>query len=313
MSWRGSGDRGNRVSSTRRGSVRPLRTRSGSVPSSGWRSGKGVRRASAGISRSRIGGVFGLVVALGGLYGITTADAFQLKRTDVSGAFWTTETQIRDALAVPSAQNVFELSTSALADRLAPITAIRSASIRVELPDRLVVAVVEREPLVTWSVGSHRYLVDSTGLLFAELGADADPAAVAALPAVDDGRSTDAAFATGSRIDAVTLDAALRLGSLKAADLGSGAALLAIRLDDADGFSITAAPVGWTAVFGFYTPTLRTTDLIPGQVRLLRSLLYGREAGVLRVVLADDRSGTYIPRPTASGKPAATPKPSVKP
>ena len=32
-------------------------------------------------------------------------------------------------------------------------------------------------------------------------------------------------------------------------------------------------PDGWNAIFGFYTPTLRTTDLVPGQVRLLRSLL----------------------------------------
>ena len=78
-------------------------------------------------------------------------------------------------------------------------------------------------------------------------------------------------------------------------------------------------------MFGFYTPTLRTTALIPGQVRLLRSLLYGQEAKVLRVVLADDRSGTFIPRAAASGKPApspsagpassprATPRPSSKP
>ena len=49
-------------------------------------------------------------------------------------------------------------------------------------------------------------------------------------------------------------------------------------------------------MFGFYTPTLRTTDLIPGQVRLLRSMLAGREDDVLRVILADDRSGTYVPR-----------------
>jgi hypothetical protein len=60
-------------------------------------------------------------------------------------------------------------------------------------------------------------------------------------------------------------------------------------------------------VFGFYTPTLRTTDLVPGQVRLLRSLIYGREAAVLRIVLADDRSGTYVPRPGASASPSPKP------
>jgi hypothetical protein len=70
-------------------------------------------------------------------------------------------------------------------------------------------------------------------------------------------------------------------------------------------------------VFGFYTPTLRTTELIPGQVRLLRSLLAGRETGVERIVLSDDHSGTYVPRsseaPAKSPRPARTPRPTATP
>ena len=77
----------------------------------------------------------------------------------------------------------------------------------------------------------------------------------------------------GDTLDPVILDAARRLGSLRPADLGTAASRLEIQLDDAQGFSLNADPVGWSAVFGFYTPTLRTTDLIPGQVRLLRSML----------------------------------------
>jgi hypothetical protein len=105
------------------------------------------------------------------------------------------------------------------------------------------------------------------------------------------------------------LDAALRLGSLQPADLGTAATHLDIRVDDEDGFVMTADPVGWSATFGFYTPTLRTTELIPGQVRLLRSMLaQAGEDTVLKVILADDRSGTRIPRPS----PSPTPKPSGK-
>ena len=57
-------------------------------------------------------------------------------------------------------------------------------------------------------------------------------------------------------------------------------------------------PVGvpWVAVFGVYTPSIRTPDLIPGQVRLLRSFLAGRELPVKRIILADDRNGTYVSR-----------------
>ena len=41
--------------------------------------------------------------------------------------------------------------------------------------------------------------------------------------------------------------------------------------------------------------------MIPEQVRLLRSLLAGREARMLRVVLAGEREGTFTTRSRAVG------------
>ena len=133
--------------------------------------------------------------------------------------------------------------------------------------------------------------------------------------------------ASGSRrlrADPVTLDAALRLGSLTPADVGSGARALVLRVDDANGFTMRTRPAVWTAVFGFYTPTLRTTDLIPGQVRLLRSLLAGREDSrgnghPRRRAQRDHRpardpgvaEAQAHPKPTATPKPAKTPKHGV--
>ena len=65
-------------------------------------------------------------------------------------------------------------------------------------------------------------------------------------------------------------------------------------------------PQSWQAVFGFYTPSLRTPELVPGQVRLLRSLLIGREPRIDRIILASETDGTYIekPSPTPSASPA---------
>jgi hypothetical protein len=118
----------------------------------------------------------------------------------------------------------------------------------------------------------------------------------------------DAGLVVGARVDPVALDAALRLGSLAPEDVGSTARSVSLRLDDQNGFVLRSEPAGWTAVFGFYTPTLRTTDLIPGQVRLLRSLVLANdEANIRRVILADERSGTWIPRSTSS--PSASPQP----
>jgi hypothetical protein len=113
-----------------------------------------------------------------------------------------------------------------------------------------------------------------------------------------DARAASAAFAVGGRLDPLDLDAATRLGSIKPADVGSAAARLAVMVTDENGFVVKAMPAGWSAVFGFYTPSLRRPDLIAGQVRLLHSLLEGREPAVDRVILASDTSGTFIPRPS---------------
>jgi cell division protein FtsQ len=282
--------------------ARPVR--SGAARGAVGRS-RGIRRRSAGLTPVRAGALLALLAGILGLYGLPGSGAFTARHTIVTGATWTPQEAILAALAIPLSQNVFTVSSTALASRLRDIPAIRATHVTVALPDEIRVAVTERQALVAWEIGSHRYLVDETGYLFAELG-DAPPAA-AALPVIEDGRAVAAALAVGTSIDPVTLDAALRIGSLKPADFGSAAKAFTIRVDDRDGFTISAQPIGWTAVFGFYTPTLRTTDLIPGQVRLARSLLYGREAAVLRIVLADDRSGTYVPRPGASSSPSPKP------
>ncbi len=286
--------------------ARPALLRPGAHPGGGVRRTKPVRRRSAGLTPTRAGALLVLLAAIAGLYGAGASDAFAARHTTVTGTTWTSEDAVLAALAVPAGQNLFTLRTDVLADRLAALPAVRSADISVELPDTVRVAVRERVALLDWKVGTHRYLVDATGYLFGELG-DAPPDAAAALPAVDDGRDEATALGVGATLDPVTLDAALRIGSLTPADVGSAAARLEIRLDDGNGFTLRAQPIGWTAVFGFYTPTLRRTDLIAGQVRLLRSFLLGREETVLRIILADDRSGTVLPRPTP--RPSATPRP----
>jgi cell division septal protein FtsQ len=245
-----------------------------------------------------------LIAGLAAMYGLTSSDAFAVTGTTIEGATWTSPVLIEQVMAVPPDQNAFTLVTRDLEDRIAVLPAIKSSSVSVALPGQVVVSVDERVPLVVWRVGSRSFLVDTDGLLFAELGSDA-PEAAASLPVIDDARMTSKTMAVGDTLDPVTLDAALRLGALTPAQVGSGARSLVLRLDDANGFTMRTRPASWSAVFGFYTPTLRTTELIPGQVRLLASLLAGREDQVERVILADDHSGTYIPKPT--------PEPTKKP
>lgn len=290
--------------------MRPAVLRPGGRPGgASYRKRRTVRRASAGLTPVRAGALLALLVGIAGLYGLATSDAFAVQRIQVNGATWIPESDVLDALDLPDGQNAFAVRTADLEERLLQLPAVRRAMVSVALPDEIRVTITERVALMAWQVGAHRFLVDASGLLFAELG-EAGPSG-AGLPVVDDRRLEGMALGVGSTLDAVSLDAALRLGSLDRADIGTVATQLDLRVDDADGFVIHGRPPGWTAVFGFYTPTLRTTELIPGQVRLLRSLLLDREADTLKVILASDRSATWIPRstPKPSPKPSATPKP----
>ena len=257
-----------------------------------------VRRASAGLSRVRAGAALGMLLAAGGIYGVAASPAFGLGPVTVRGVQLTDVAQVTARLGLVPGTNLFALSTEPLAARLRELPTVAAADVTIRLPDTLDVDVHEREPILVWGVGERRFLVDRDGVLFAELGPDSQEGAT--LPAMTDARAASAALGVGGRLDPLDLDAATRLGSVKPADVGSTASRLAVSVTDANGFVVTAMPSGWSAVFGFYTPSLRRPDLIAGQVRLLRSLLTGREPAVDRVILASDTSGTFIPRPSAT-------------
>jgi hypothetical protein len=268
-----------------------------------------VRRASAGLSPIRAGALLAMLVAAASVYGVTNSSAFAFEDMQLVGATFTDPEAIENALDEVRGQNLFGLRTGTLEAGLLELPTIRGAEVSVRLPDSLVVHVEERTPILVWRVGARRYLVDAEGRLFARLGEDPDaqPAEAAALPVVEDRRATSAGLSVGGRLEAVDLDAATRLASLKPADVGSEADGLSVAVGDANGFVLRARPDSWSAVFGFYTLSLRTPELIPGQVRLLRSLLIGREPQLDRVILASETDGTYTVKPTP--RPSATSSP----
>jgi POTRA domain-containing FtsQ-type protein len=244
------------------------------------------------------------------IYGVASSSAFEYAKLRVLGARYTDVAAVEAALAEIRGDNLFRIDTGPLETTLGGLTTVARASVKVELPDTLAVTLDEREPILVWKVGERRLLVDGAGTLFAVL-ADKAPPDAAALHVVEDRRAASAGLAIGQALDPIDLDAATRLGSLRPTDVGSEAEQLAVSLTDENGFVVRSRPAGWTAVFGFYTPSLRTPELIPGQVRLLRSLLVGREAEVERVILASDTDGTLIPRKTAEpdASPTASPAP----
>jgi cell division septal protein FtsQ len=262
-----------------------------------------IRRVSARPSPVRAAALLGMLLSGASVYGVSASSAFNLREIEVPPLRYTDPSAIRASLAIERGANLFTLRTERLAEPLLQMSGVAAARVEVGLPDRVVVRIEEREPILVWKVGSQRYLVDRRGVLFATAGS-LSAEALAALPIVADRRiSSEAALGETDSLEAIVIDAATRLASVKPADIGSAAASLAVEVGDESGFVIRAEPLGWLAIFGFYTPTLRTTEMIPGQVRLLRSLLADREATVARVVLADDASGTYLPRTTPRPSP----------
>jgi hypothetical protein len=234
---------------------------------------------------------------------VTGPTAFAIARTDLPPLTWTDPAAVTAALALDEATNVFRLDTAPLEAALRALPAVAAAEVRVALPDAAVVVTIdERQPVLAWQVGDARFIADREGTIFAILDEKAPlPAGVAV---VDDRRTGGVEpLAIGARLDAVELDVATRLGSLVPGNVGSNATRLRVAITDLDGF-VVSTPNGWTAVFGLYSPATRSTDIIPGQVRLLRSLLAGREATLSRIILASATDGTYVPK--------ATPKPTAR-
>jgi cell division septal protein FtsQ len=265
-----------------------------------------VRRASAGLTPVRAGALLALLVSGAAVYGMANSTAFDYARLRLEGATFTAAADVEAALEEVRGTNLFQLRTDPLAAAIGDLGTVREASVRVALPDTLVVQVAEREPILVWRIGARDYLVDDEGQLFARVGED-PPGGVAGLPVIEDRRAASAGLSVGRSVAASDLDAATRLASLVPSDVGSTAAGLDVVVSDVNGFSIVSRPADWYAVFGYYTPSLRTTELIPGQVRLLRSLLLGREGLIERIVLASETDGTYVPKPTPT--PTATPEP----
>jgi hypothetical protein len=279
---------------TRR-AARPIKR---SRSAEGWR-GTGWSRF---VNRARL---TGLALALGGAGSIgwlVTNPAFALDADalEISGMQYTDATAVRDALALPAgAPNVFLLNTDAMRRAVAKLPSVAAAEVHIVLPDRLMVSVTERTSVLQVARAGVTYLLDAAGVV---LQARANNAPlITDLPRIDDQRvELGIPFEVGREIDPTESAAMMQIGALTPALVGSTVETLVFAATDTDGFVVSAAPGGWRAVFGFYTPTLRPPTLIAQQVACLRNLLANGEGQIATIYLAPqgDRCGTYLPRPT---------------
>jgi hypothetical protein len=250
-----------------------------------------------------------MVISAGSIVWLLTADRFTLApdQPQLVGLNYTDPAVVRAAIGIVpgSAPNLFMLRTAQMERELLKLPAVAAAHVEADLDGRMIVRVTERTPVVVLQAIDGQYLVDAEGVVLDKLTAGQLPAG---LPVVDDQRhATAPAMAVGGRLDLVDLAAILQLGAVTPTTVGSGAASLALTIDDQDGFALTAAPFGWRAIFGQYTLNLRPPDLIARQVQCLRSLLGTGESKIDTIYLSplEDRCGTFVPRTTPSPAPSA--------
>ena len=237
-----------------------------------------------------------------------SSSAFDLTDISVTGTTFTEPTDVTAAIEGVTGSNLFTLRTGPLEATLRDLPTVESAKVTIALPDDARRR-RSRSARRSWSGRSARgatWPVRRRAVRPARR--EADEAQARACRSSTIAGPSSAGLYVGARLDPVDLDAATRLASLVPADVGSGAvAAWSSGSPTRTASSSGRGPASWAAVFGFYTPSLRTTELIPGQVRLLRSLLSGARPRIDRVILASDTDGTYIAKPTPTPKPKPSP------
>ena len=241
----------------------------------------------------RAGAILLMLLCAAGTYGVVGTGAFAFHHLKVDGEHYTSEDTVTSALALQQGANLVRLRTDTLIEALRAIPTVGDAQVSIELPDTVRVHIDEREPILIWATGTARFLVDRAGLLFAPAG-DESTAAIADLRVITDRARPRAGCRSAPSSTRSTSMSRPRIGSLTPADLESTAARLDVSVDDTSGFVVGSSPNGWVATFGIYTPTLRPPSMVPGQVRLLRSILLEHgEANLARIDLARTLAGTF--------------------
>lgn len=156
------------------------------------------------------------------VYDSASSDRFQVRSVVVSGTALLDRTEV-ESLAAINGANVFWVRPQDVEARLKTLAAVRRVQVAPQLPDRVEITVVEREPAAFWLSGGNTYLVDGEGMVLKALPND-----TAAAPVACGGRACDLSrsplptvylsengpLAPGQKVDVRALAASTRLQSL---------------------------------------------------------------------------------------------------
>lgn len=134
------------------------------------------------------------------------AVGFGITEIEVSGQKLTRDRDIAILLALSSGASTLTFDAQKAQARLKWLRAVETASVRKVYPNRVVVDIVEKDPVLRWRIGDAIYLVDAEGAAIAK-----DPGTFLDLPlVVGDGAADDALIMINSlnRHEALKVDLA---------------------------------------------------------------------------------------------------------
>ena len=121
---------------------------------------------ATGARAERIGASVGQ-----GIDGITTGMGLSLKRVHITGASPEATPAVQRALGVYSGQAIIGLDLKAVRARVQRVGWVKEARIVRQLPDTLIVEVIEHDRLAVWQTGGKAFVIDGSGKVIE--GADA--------------------------------------------------------------------------------------------------------------------------------------------
>jgi cell division septal protein FtsQ len=185
-----------------------------------------------------------LLILLG--YWLLNAPNFNIQKVDVTGNRLLTADAVVQATGVDKL-NVFTLNEDEVAAKIKTLPYILQASVSKTLPDKITVAVTERQSVLNWKVGGYNYLVDPEGVVLDSYFEQDLPEAAKAYPVIEslDGRN----MKMGDRVDAVAVRSAQAIQAQLAA---AGIQVAAVQYSPSSGLVVISAPPSgnWKALLG---------------------------------------------------------------
>ena len=111
-----------------------------------------------------IGGIYGIFL------GVTGGSSFYLREIEVNGIVHTSKRGIISEIGIVDPVNIFEIDKKKVIERILSLPWVKSATIRIKLPDTLQIHIKERNPFSVIQIGKHRYYVDPDGIIIIRAG-----------------------------------------------------------------------------------------------------------------------------------------------